>query len=66
MRVGDDNQRSSQRVSKCLLSNDELTRRLIELEQRVSLLESSLSPNVTWGVSQVELAETEKKRRNDF
>jgi len=51
---------------KNLLSNDELTRRPIDLEERVALLESSLSPKVTWGVSQVELAETEKKRRNDF
>jgi len=44
-----------------VLSNDLLTKWLIDLEERVRRLESSLSPNVTWGVSQAELAETENE-----
>jgi hypothetical protein len=43
------------------LSNDSLTKWLIDLEERVRRLESSLSPNVTWEVSQAELAETENE-----
>ncbi|MEW6505983.1 MAG: hypothetical protein AB1457_18690 [Chloroflexota bacterium] len=45
-------------VGKNVLSNEQLTRRLIELEQKVSRLENVLSPRMTWSVSQDELAET--------
>jgi hypothetical protein len=44
-----------------VLSNELLTKWLIELEERLRKLEVSLSPNVTWEVSQAELAETEKQ-----
>jgi len=44
-----------------VLSNELLTKWLIELEERLRKLELSLSPRVTWGVSQAELAETEKQ-----
>jgi transposase-like protein len=44
-----------------VLSNELLTKWLIELEERLRKLEASLSPNVTWEVSQAELAETEKQ-----
>jgi len=46
-----------------VLSNDLLTKWLMELEERLRRVESSLSPRVTWGVSQAELAET--KRENE-
>jgi len=46
---------------KTVLSNDLLTKWLVDLEERVRKLESSLSPNVTWEVSQAELAETENE-----
>lgn len=41
-----------------VLSNQLLTEWLIELEERLRRVEASLSPDVTWGVSQDELAET--------
>jgi hypothetical protein len=50
----------SESAGEKVLSNDLLTKRFAELEERVRRLEASLSPNVTWGVSQDELAETEK------
>jgi hypothetical protein len=43
------------------LSNDLLTKWLVEIEERLRRIESSLSPSVTWEVSQAELAETENK-----
>lgn len=46
-----------------VLSNDLLTKWLIELEERLRRLEASLSPRVTWEVGQAELAET--KRENE-
>ena len=44
-----------------VLSNDLLTKWLIDLEERLRKLESSLSPRVTWEVSKAELAETKKE-----
>jgi hypothetical protein len=41
-----------------VLSNDLMTKWLIDLEERLRKLESSWSPDVTWGVSKAELAET--------
>ncbi len=52
---------SSQAKSRNVLSNEQLTERLTDLEERVSRLEASSSLNVTWGVRQVELAETKRK-----
>jgi hypothetical protein len=46
-----------------VLSNDLLTKWLLELEERLRRLEASLSPSVTWEVGQAELAET--KRENE-
>jgi len=43
------------------LSNDLLTKWLVEIEERLRRIESSPSPSVTWEVSQAELAETENK-----
>jgi len=48
-------------AKKNVLSNDLLTKWLIDLEERLRKLEASLSPNVTWEVSQAELAETKKE-----
>ena len=48
-------------AKKNVLSNDLLTKWLIDLEERIRKLESSLSPNVTWEVSQAELTETRKE-----
>jgi len=45
-----------------VLPNSLLTRWLIDIEERLRRLES-LSPNVTWEVSQDELAETEDEKR---
>jgi hypothetical protein len=50
-------------AKESVLSNDLLTKWLIELEERVRRLVASLSPRVTWGVGQAELAET--KRENE-
>lgn len=44
-----------------VLSNELLTKWLIELEERLRRLEASPSPHVTWGVSQDELAETRRE-----
>jgi hypothetical protein len=44
-----------------VLANDLLTEWLVKLEERVRAIEASLSPRVTWGVSQAELTETKKK-----
>jgi hypothetical protein len=44
-----------------VLSNELLTRWLLDVEERLRKLESSLSPHVTWEVSKAELAETERK-----
>jgi len=44
-----------------VLSNDLLTKWLINLEERLRKVESSQSPRVTWGVSQAELTETKKE-----
>jgi len=41
-----------------VLSNDLLTKWLVDIEERLRKLESSLSQFVTWEVSQAELAET--------
>jgi hypothetical protein len=46
-------------AKKSVLSNDLLTKWLVDLEERLRKIESSLSPKVTWEVSQAELAETE-------
>jgi hypothetical protein len=46
-------------AKKSVLSNDLLTKWLLDLEERLQKIESSLSPKVTWEVSQAELAETE-------
>lgn len=48
-------------AKKSVLPNDLLTKWLIELEERLRKVEDSLSPNVTWGVSQDELAETKRE-----
>jgi len=44
-----------------VLSNELLTKWLVDLEERVRKLEASLSPRVTWEVSQAELAEPERE-----
>jgi hypothetical protein len=44
-----------------VLPNDLLTKWLVDLEERLRKLESSLSPRVTWEVSKAELAETKKE-----
>lgn len=46
---------------RSVLPNDLLTRWLVELEERLRKIEDSLSPNVTWGVGQDELAETKRE-----
>jgi len=43
------------------LSNDLLAKWLINIEDRLRRLEFSLSPRVTWEVSQAELAETRRE-----
>jgi len=48
-------------AKKNVLSNDLLTKWLIDLEERLRKLEDSLSPHVTWEVSKAELAETENE-----
>jgi hypothetical protein len=48
-------------AKKSVLSNDLLTKWLIDLEDRLRKLENSLSPQVTWEVSKAELAETENE-----
>lgn len=48
-------------AKKSVLSNDLLTKWLIDLEERLRKLEDSLSPHVTWEVSKAELAETENE-----
>lgn len=48
-------------AKQSVLPNDVLTEWLVKLEERVRAIETSLSPCVTWGVSQAELTETEKK-----
>lgn len=48
-------------AKETVLSNDLLTKWLVDLEERLRRLESSWSPNVTWGVSKAELAETKKE-----
>jgi hypothetical protein len=58
--MGSKDEHACESAKEKVLSNDLLTKRLAELEERVRRLEASLSPNVTWGVSQDELAETEK------
>jgi len=49
-------------AKKNVLPNSLLTKWLIDIEERLRRLES-LSPNVTWEVSQDELAETEDEKR---
>jgi len=44
-----------------VLSNDLLTKWLIDLEERLRKLESSVSSSVTWEVGQAELAETKSE-----
>jgi hypothetical protein len=44
-----------------VLSNDLLTRWLIDIEERLRKIESSWSPSVTWEVSKAELAETKSE-----
>jgi hypothetical protein len=48
-------------AQETVLSNDLLTKWLLELEKRLQAVEASLSLKVTWGVSQDELAETEER-----
>jgi hypothetical protein len=43
------------------LSNDLLTKWLIDIEERLRKIESSWSPYVTWEVSKAELAETKNE-----
>jgi len=50
-------------AKESVLSNELLTKWLLELEERLRVVEASLSPRVTWGVSQDELAETRKRRK---
>jgi len=59
--MADDDKSVYELAKETALSNDLLTKWLIDLEERVRKLESSLSPNVTWEVSQAELAETENE-----
>jgi len=61
--MGRRNKHPYELAKKNVLSNDLLTKWLIELEERLRRLEASLSPRVTWEVSQAELAET--KRENE-
>ena len=48
-------------AKEIVLSNDLLTKWLVDLEERLRKLESSSSPRVTWEVSKAELAETKKE-----
>lgn len=48
------------------LSNDLLTKWLIGLEEGLRRVESSLSLDVTWEVSQAELAETKNEMRSEL
>jgi hypothetical protein len=48
-------------AKETVLSNALLTKWLVDLEERLRRLESLWSPNVTWGVSKAELAETKKE-----
>jgi hypothetical protein len=48
-------------AKEVVLSNDLLTKWLIDLEERLRKIESSLSLDVTWEVSQAELAETKSE-----
>lgn len=48
-------------AKKHVLSNDLLTKWLINIEERIRKIELSWSPNVTWGVSKAELAETKSE-----
>jgi len=48
-------------AKESVLSNDSLTKWLIDLEERLRKLESSWSLCVNWGVSKAELAETKKE-----
>jgi len=59
--MDDQEKRPYELAKKDVLSNDLLTKWLIDLEDRIRKLESSLSPNVTWEVSQAELTETKKE-----
>jgi len=44
-----------------ILSNDLLSKWLIDIEEKLREIESLWSPNVTWEVSKAELAETESE-----
>ena len=59
--MGRRNKHPYELAQKNVLSNDLLTRWLIELEERLRRLDASRSPRVTWEVSQAELAETKKE-----
>ncbi len=48
-------------AKESVLSNDLLTKWLVDIEERLRKIESSWSPYVTWEVSKAELAETEKE-----
>lgn len=54
--------RLSEMTKETALSNDLLTKWLINLEERLRKVESLQSPHVTWGVSQAELTETKKRK----
>jgi len=55
------NKRPYELAKEGVLSNDLLTKWLIDLEERLRKLESSQSLSVNWGVSKAELAETKKE-----
>jgi hypothetical protein len=55
------NKRPYDLAKEGVLSNDLLTKWLIDLEERLRKLECSWSPCVNWGVSKAELAETKKE-----
>jgi len=48
-------------AKEVVLSNNLLTEWLIDIEERLRRIESSPSLDVTWGVSQAELAETKNE-----
>jgi hypothetical protein len=59
--MGSQNKHPYELAKESVLSNDLLTKWLVDLEERLRKLESSQSLRVNWGVSKAELAETEKE-----
>jgi len=56
-----ENRHTYELAKERILSNELLTKWLIDVEERLRRLAASLSPNVTWEVSKAELAETKKE-----